>query len=119
MPNNTFKGKLKQKTGTGSYDILLPATEADIVGYDNTTSQLTAQTVQDAIDEIVSQGVGVTGVKGNNESTYRTGNVNLTAANIGAEAAFTDGSAIIASVGTGANANIVTIKAGVTQSGGG
>ena len=27
---------------------------------------------------------GVTGVKGNNESTYRTGNVNLTAANVGA-----------------------------------
>ena len=29
---------------------------------------------------------GVTGVKGNSESTYRTGNVNLTAANIGAAA---------------------------------
>lgn len=29
-------------------------------------------------------GGGVTGIKGNNESTYRTGNVNLTPANIGA-----------------------------------
>jgi hypothetical protein len=28
----------------------------------------------------------ITGVKGNSESTYRTGNVNLTAANIGAAA---------------------------------
>lgn len=30
---------------------------------------------------------GVTGVKGNSETSYRTGNVNLTAANIGAQAA--------------------------------
>ena len=30
--------------------------------------------------------VGVTGVKGNSESTYRTGNVNITAANVGAAA---------------------------------
>ena len=32
-------------------------------------------------------GSDVTGVKGDSESTYRTGNVNLTAANIGAAAA--------------------------------
>jgi len=31
-------------------------------------------------------GGGVTGVKGDAESTYRTGNVNLTAANVGAQA---------------------------------
>lgn len=110
----TFKGKLKQKTGTNSFDILHPATDADIVSYSNTTSGLAATNVQAAIDEIVSSGVGVTGVKGNAESTYRTGQVNLTPANIGAEAAFTDGSATIASV----SSNIVTLKAGVTQSGG-
>ena len=32
-----------------------------------------------------SAGSGVTGVKGNSETTYRTGNVNLTSANIGAQ----------------------------------
>lgn len=110
----TFKGKLKQKTGASSFDILHPATDADIVSYSNTTSGLAATNVQAAIDEIVSSGVGVTGVKGNAESTYRTGQVNLTPANIGAEPAFTDGSATIASV----SSNIVTLKAGVTQSGG-
>lgn len=30
-------------------------------------------------------GGGVTGVKGNSENSYRTGNVNLTSANIGAQ----------------------------------
>lgn len=39
-----------------------------------------AKTYADGID------VGVTGVKGNSESSYRSGNVNLTAANIGAAA---------------------------------
>lgn len=110
----TFTGKLKQKTGASSYDILHPETEAGVVSYDHTSSGLLATTVQGAIDEIVSSGVGVTGVKGNAESTYRTGQVNLTPANIGAEPAFTDGSATIASV----SSNIVTLKAGVTQSGG-
>ena len=110
----TFTGKLKQKTGANTYDILHPETDANVVDYDNRASGLVAQNVQDAIDEIVSSGVGVTGVKGNAESTYRTGQVNLTPANIGAEPAFTDGSATIASV----SSNIVTLKAGVTQSGG-
>ena len=110
----TFTGKFKQKTGANTYDILHPATDANVVDYDNRASGLAAQNVQDAIDEIVSSGVGVTGVKGNAESTYRTGQVNLTPANIGAEPAFTDGSATIASV----SSNIVTLKAGVTQSGG-
>lgn len=110
----TFTGKLKQKTGASTYDILHPETDASVVDYDNRASGLTAQNVQDAIDEIVSSGVGVTGVKGNAESTYRTGQVNLTPANIGAEPAFTDGSATIASV----SSNVVTLKAGVTQSGG-
>lgn len=113
-----FKGKLKQKTGANTSEILHPETEAGIVTYVNTQSGLTATDVQAAIDEIVATGVGVTGVKGDAETDYRTGQVNLTPANIGAEAAFTDGSATIASVGTGDNANVVTIKAGVSQTGG-
>lgn len=110
----TYKGKLEQKTGTNTSDVLYPETSADQAVYDNTTSGLTATNVQAAIDEIKAAGVGVTGVKGNAETNYRTGNVNLTPGNIGAEAAFTDGSATIASV----SSDIVTIKAGVAQSGG-
>lgn len=56
----------------------------------DTTMALTPKAVYDAgyltaedMDQIV---VGVSGVKGNSESTYRTGNVNLTAADIGAVA---------------------------------
>lgn len=109
-----IKGELKQKTGTSTYDVMMPHTEADIVAYSNTSSGLAATDVQSAIDEIVSSGTGVTGVKGNAESNYRTGQVNLTPANIGAEPAFTDGSAVIASV----SSDVVTIKAGVAQSGG-
>ena len=89
----TFTGKLKQKTGTSSYDILHPETEAGVVSYDHTSSGLQATTVQGAIDEIVSSGVGVTGVKGDAESTYRTGDVNLTPANIGAIATSARGAA--------------------------
>ena len=63
-----------------------PETEAGVVEYDNTQSGLQATTVQGAIDEL-SGGSGVTGVKGNAEQSYRTGNVNLTPANIGAEEA--------------------------------
>ena len=80
----TYKGKWRQKTGDNTSDILHPETEAGVVTYSNTTRGLTATDVQAAIDEIVQTGVGVTGVKGNEETTYRSGNVNLTSANIGA-----------------------------------
>lgn len=82
-----FNGKIKQKTGINTSEILHPETEADQVLYDNTTSGLTATDVQAAIDEIVAGGTGVTGVKGDAESNYRSGQVNLTPANIGAVAA--------------------------------
>lgn len=66
-----------------------PETDADVVLYDKTNSGLTAQNVQDAIDEVAEQISGVvgggvvTGVKGNAETTYRKGQVNITPANIG------------------------------------
>lgn len=46
----------------------------------NTTQIATTAFVQDAIGSLPT---GVTGVKGDAESTYRTGNVNITPANIG------------------------------------
>ena len=67
--------------------------------YDNSASNLNATTLQSAIDELnisinnntnklntIENGAEkntVTGIKGNSESTYRTGNVNITAANLG------------------------------------
>lgn len=63
----------------------VPPTPASDIGYDNTSSGMSATDVQEAIDELASGSGGgaVTGVKGNSESTYRTGNVNITKANIG------------------------------------
>lgn len=108
------KYKLQQRLSATEFLTLHPESDATVIEYDNSTSGLTASNVQEAIDQIMASGTGVTGVKGNAESTYRTGQVNLTPANIGAQPSFTDGSATIA---TESN-NVVTIKAGVTQSGG-
>ena len=97
---------------------LHPETDADIVNVETGTGkyQGTATNVQDALEEIyeMAETGGVTGVKGDAETDYRTGNVNLTPANIGAEAAFVDGSATIATESNG----VVTIKAGVAQTDG-
>ena len=108
------KYKLQQRLSATEFLTLHPESDATVIEYDSSKSGLTASNVQDAIDQIMASGTGVTGVKGNAESAYRTGNVNLTPENIGAQKAFTDGSATIA---TESN-NVVTIKAGVTQSGG-
>lgn len=44
----------------------------------------TMSTFQDNIEEAINEAGKITGVKGNAETSYRTGNVNLTAANVGA-----------------------------------
>ena len=108
------KYKLQQRLSATEFLTLHPESDATVIEYDSSKSGLTASNVQDAIDQIMASGTGVTGVKGNAESAYRTGNVNLTPENIGAQKAFTDGSATIANESN----NVVTIKAGVTQSGG-
>ena len=84
MAQTKNKYQIIQKVSEQDTILLHPETEAGVVEYDNAQSGLSATTVQGAIDEL-SNGIGVTGVKGNAEQTYRTGNVNLTAANIGAE----------------------------------
>ena len=118
MADTIKKYRIKQKTSASDNLILHPETDADIVKVVTGTGKYpgTATDVQAALKEtyeLASTG-GVTGVKGNSETNYRTGNVTLTAANIGAEAAFTDGNAVIASVAN----NVVTIKGGVKQSSG-
>lgn len=89
MATTTNKYQIIQKVNDTDSVILHPETEADIVTYDNTASGLNATDVKAAIDELKSDmseitgGGVVTGVKGSAESTYRTGQVNITKANVG------------------------------------
>lgn len=65
----------------------LPETSADIVILEDTAGNFTSDNVEDALAEVmeVAKTGGVTGVKGDAEPTYRKGNVNITAENVGAE----------------------------------
>lgn len=89
MATTTNKYQIVQKVNDTDSVILHPETEAGAVIYDNTASGLNATDVNAAIDELKSDmnsitgGGVVTGVKGSAESTYRTGQVNITKANIG------------------------------------
>lgn len=101
----------------GDYQQVLPETSAEQVTVEKINGQETAyKNVQEAIADIYEKASssGVIGVKGSAEDTYRKGLVNLSAENVGAQPVFTDGDATIASK----SGNIVTIKAGVKQSGG-
>lgn len=93
MPTTTTKQYIiKQlQNSTGDMLIMHPETDAAIVLVEQGTGHYEgqAQNVQAALEELfnIAQSGGVTGVKGNEETTYRQGNVNLTPANIGAVAA--------------------------------
>lgn len=93
MAQTTKKYQIIQKVSATDTVLLHPETDAEIVKYDNIESNLTATNTKGAIDEVagkiktITDGGVVTGVKGNSESTYRKGQVNLTAANVGAETA--------------------------------
>ena len=112
------KYKITQLQEDESLLELHPESDADIINVKNGSDAYpgNATNVQKALEEMYGMAVesGVTGVKGNAESTYRTGQVNLTPDNIGAQPKFTDGSATIASESNG----IVTIKLGVSQTAG-
>ena len=89
MATTTQKYQIIQKVSAEDNILIHPETDADIVKYDNTTSQLNATDVKGAIDELkenidtITGGGTVTGVKGEAEETYRSGQVNITRANIG------------------------------------
>lgn len=93
MAQTVNKYQIIQKVSSTDTVLLHPETNADIVLYDNSASSLLASTAKAAIDEVagkvksITDGGVVTGVKGNSESTYRKGQVNLTAVNVGAETA--------------------------------
>lgn len=86
MAQTKNKYQIIQKVSEEDTLLLHPETEAEVVEYDNSSSGLNSTNVQDAIDELKNE-AKVTGVKGNKESTYRTGQVNITPENIGAEVA--------------------------------
>lgn len=84
---STKKYQITQLQNDDSLLILHPETDADIVSVDNSSGNYGGQAtnVQDALEEIYDALAtpSVTGVKGDSESTYRTGNVNITKTNIG------------------------------------
>lgn len=80
------KRKVYRKVDASTLEQVLFETSAEQVTFDGSTAALSSTNVQDAIEAVaaLAKSSGVTGVKGDKESAYRTGNVNLTAANIGA-----------------------------------
>ena len=92
-----IKGKLKQKTGAATSEILHPETDASIVQYSGTVGSASVTTVKGALDEIISAGVGVTDVQdGSGNSLVTSGVATVTPSAIGAVAA---NSAITAQTG--------------------
>lgn len=90
MATTIKKYQINQKQSDSDMLVLHPETDASVTLYDNAASQLEATDVKGALDEIADKLKGVedgvvTGVKGNNETAYRKGDVNLTPAQIGAE----------------------------------
>ena len=83
----TKKYQITQLQQDDSLLVLHPETDADIVAVETGTGKYEGQatTVQDALEEVYTMAStgGVTGVKGDSEVSYRTGDVNITKANIG------------------------------------
>lgn len=91
-----IKIQIQEKVSGNSVQTYHPETEASIVKFDDPSSNgAWGNNVQDAIELVIADlgdiranigdGTGVvTGVKGNAESTYRAGQVNITPSNIGA-----------------------------------
>jgi len=84
---STKKYQITQLQQDDSLLVLHPESDADIIAVEKGTGKYegTASNVQDALEEVYSMAAtgGVTGVKGDSETNYRTGNVNITKANIG------------------------------------
>ena len=73
------------KDTSGAVEQVLVETSAEQVTLADTANKFTSTNVEGALAEVmqVAQTGGVTGVKGNAETEYRKGNVNITKANIG------------------------------------
>lgn len=81
--------RIQQKQSNGTLETLHPETKAKVVQVDSASAGIQAGNVQDAIKEIndniksITGGGVVTGVKGDAETNYRLGQVNITKENIG------------------------------------
>lgn len=73
------------KDASGAIEQVLVETSAEQVTLADTANKFTSTNVEGALAEVmqVAQTGGVTGVKGDAETAYRKGNVNITKANIG------------------------------------
>lgn len=73
------------KDASGSLEQVLVETSAEQVTVADTANNFTSTNVEGALAEVaeLAKNGGVTGVKGDTESAYRKGNVNITKANIG------------------------------------
>lgn len=73
------------KDASGSLEQVLVETSAEQVTVADTANNFTSTNVEDALAEVaeMAKSGGVTGVKGDAETAYRKGNVNITKANIG------------------------------------
>jgi len=86
MATTTVNNQIIQKVAADEYLLLHPETDAEVVIL--ASESITATTVKAALEELKAlisdiQSGSVTGVKGSAESSYRTGQVNITKANIG------------------------------------
>lgn len=81
---------------------VLPETSAEQVTLADAAGNFTSNNVEGALAEVaeIAKTGGVTGVKGDAETTYRKGNVNITAENVGAEPAFEKNTAFNKNFGT-------------------
>lgn len=82
----TEKRKIHRVIDTaGTLVQVLPETSAEQVTLADTAGNFTSNNVEGALAEVaeIAKTGGVTGVKGDAESTYRKGNVNITPANLG------------------------------------
>lgn len=87
MATTTKQYQLIQKLAANEYLLLHPETDAEVVKV--AATGITATDVKGALEELaqlindITGGGVVTGVKGDSETTYRMGQVNITKANIG------------------------------------
>jgi hypothetical protein len=95
MAQTTKRYQIIQKIAEDETLLLHPETDAEVVLFDGSESGLSSGNLKAAVNEVAGQvkkitdGGVVTGVKGENETEYRKGQVSLSAENVGAEKAGT------------------------------
>lgn len=81
MADTTKKYRIREKIDSNNTLILHPETESSVVIHNGETLSSVLTDINNEITNIATN--RVSGVKGDSETSYRTGNVNITKANIG------------------------------------